>query len=264
MKIAVFHGGIRFVQPLIDDWTSKGHQVRASPNYNEWKDFVPDLIFFEFCTNNIVAFTNKFIYNLDKKPKVVCRLHGVGVRYKIYKNVNWTHVDEVIFISERLKKQCNPYLQDAKVILNGIDLEEFTFKKSFKPTYKIGYVGRWIPSKGIERLPDIMKIFERMDSRYVLVKAIGDIKNINLWLEQIDYLIHPSLIESFCYAVAEAMAKGIRPLINDWDGAAETFGEEFLIRNWNLKQDPIRIRKIIEDRYDQKIMIEKINKVCRL
>jgi len=39
------------------------------------------------------------------------------------------------------------------------------------------------------------------------------------WMDQIDYLMSPSIVESFGYSIAEAMAKGIKPLIRNRPGA---------------------------------------------
>ena len=45
------------------------------------------------------------------------------------------------------------------------------------------------------------------------------------WLESMDYLISTSIVESFGYGIAEAMCKGIKPLLYDRQGVIwpETF-----------------------------------------
>jgi glycosyltransferase involved in cell wall biosynthesis len=264
MRIAMFHDGSWFHRPLKEYWEIAGHEVKACPNYSEWGIFDPDVIFFDMCTSNLVFFSKNRIKG-DKK--VFCRIHGVGMRYSSYKKVDWNEkVDGIIFVNSRLKKEFTENMPQVTIpmtiISNGVDLKKFTLKKNMTPTYKLAFVGRWINLKGIDLLDEIVEKFKKIDKRYEVYSATGDIpdEKMNAWLEDKDYLIHPSRIESFCYAVAEAMAKGIRPLIGEWDGAAETFGDEFLIKNWNLAQDPHRIRSIISTTYDQKTMLNKIEK----
>ena len=266
MNISIFHdGGSKFWHPIAEDWLNKDHIIRHCPNYSVWRNFRPNLILFEYCNNNVFRYTNQFVKEHGKAKKVVVRAHGVGIRYNIYKFVNWDYVDDLIFVSDHLKRMTDGW--DFKntqihIVHNGINLNRFTLKKSFKPTYKLAYVGRWVPFKGIDKLPEIVERFKKVDSRYELYCATGNIKDINTWLEDKDYLIHPSTIESFSYVVGEALAKGIRPLINKWEGAEEIWGNEFFIDDFNLEQDPLRFRKIIEDKYDQKRMIKEINKIC--
>ena len=87
---------------------------------------------------------------------------------------------------------------------------------------------------------------------------------MNEWLEDKDYLIHPSHYESFSYAVAEAMAKGIRPLINRWPGAEETWGDEFFLDDFNLEQDPERLRGIVGEKYNIKRTVKQLNEIYGL
>ena len=115
-------------------------------------------------------------------------------------------------------------------------------------------------------MPDIVKRFKKIDSRYELHETHGKIPHdkMNEWLEDKDYLIHPSHYESFSYAVAEAMAKGIRPLINRWPGAEETWGDEFFLDDFNLEQDPERFRGIIEKKYNIKRTVKQLNEIYGL
>ena len=265
MNISIFHGGDLFIRPFILDWAMKNHSFRVSPNFSYWPNFDPDLLFFEMCTGNIVFYTKK-----DEKLqdiRAICRAHGVGIRMNIYKSVDWSKVSDLIFVSDWLKRQTEGFdfgKTKLHVVYNGVDLNKFTLKKSTKPTYKLAFVAHKSNAKGYNDLPTIVKKFKKIDSRYELHIADRSIKHedMNDWLEDKDYLIHPSHYESFSYAVAEAMAKGIRPLINNWPGAEETWGDEFFIEDFNLEQDPHRFRKVIEERYNLDRTIEEINAIC--
>lgn len=50
------------------------------------------------------------------------------------------------------------------------------------------------------------------------------VDDMNAWLNDKDYFLLPSTKEAFSYATAEAMAKGIKPIINNWEGSKETWG----------------------------------------
>lgn len=264
MNISVFHGGDLFIRPFLQGWTAKGYDYRSSPNFSYWPNFDPDLLVFEMCTGNIVFFTHK-----DEKlqdVRAVCRAHGVGIRMNIYKSVDWSKVSDFVFVSDWLKKQTDEFdFGDTKlhVVYNGINLNQFTLKKSFKPTYKLAFVSHPSIAKGYNELPAIVEKFKKIDSRYELHEANKGIKHedMNDWYEDKDYLIHPSHYESFSCVVAEAMAKGIRPLINNWPGSEETWGDEFFLEDFNLEQDPHRFRKVIEEKYNIDRTIEEINAI---
>ena len=267
MNISVFHGGDLFIRPFLQGWIAKGHSFRVSPNFSYWPGFDPDLLWFEMCTGNLVFYTKK-----DKKLqgiRTICRAHGVGIRMNIYKSVDWNKVDDFIFVSNWLKRQTNGFdfgKTKLHVVNNGVDLDKFTLKKSFKPTYKLAFVAHKSVAKGYNELPAIVEKFKKIDSRYELYEANKQIKHedMNDWLEDKDYLIHPSHYESFSFAVAEAMAKGIRPLINNWLGAEETWGDEFFIDDFNLEQDPHRFRGIIEEKYNIERKKEEMNAICSI
>jgi len=275
MNIAIFHdGGTNFFRPIAEYWRSLGHGVRDGANYSVWANWEPDLILFEFCNRNVVDFTNKWVHKYGKPPKVVVRCHGVGIRYNIYKNVDFDYVDDVIFVSNWLKKQTDHWDGNSfggvpkHVIYNGISLDKFTLKRDFELTYKIGYSGRMIGLKGVDKLPEILRKFQKeVDPRYELI--IADPKedknrDMNQWYEKIDYLVHPSLNESFCYVVGEALAKGIRPLIGKWGSASEVWGDDFYLDDFNLERTPDRFRKIIKEKYDEVRMVQEVSQICEV
>ena len=270
MNIAIFHdGGTNFFRPIAAHWRSLGNEVRDGANYSVWTNWEPDLILFEFCNRNVVDFTNKWVYKYGKPPKVVVRCHGVGIRLNIYKNVDFKYVDDLIFVSNWLKSQTDHWDFGGvpkHVVYNGINLDKFTLKRDFELTYKIGYSGNLWKLKGIDRLPEILQKFkDEVDPRYELIQAVpnqGKNRDMNEWYEQIDYLIHPSTYESFCFAVGEALAKGIRPLIGHWGSASEVWGDDFYIEDFNLERTPDRFRRIIKEKYDEKRMIKEISDIC--
>lgn len=92
------------------------------------------------------------------------------------------------------------------------------------------------------------------------------VDDLNAWLEDKDYFILPSTKEAFSYATAEAMAKGIKPVINNWQSSRETWGEftsnsymEMLEKLCEDKYEPEKYRKYVEDNYDQEKYFKKLD-----
>ena len=70
--------------------------------------------------------------------------------------------------------------------------------------------------------------FQDPHLEYYTMNVINELHNVwyygwtdqkDEWLEGVDYLISPSIVESFGYSIAEAMCKGIKPLIHHRPGA---------------------------------------------
>ena len=89
-------------------------------------------------------------------------------------------------------------------------------------------------------------------------------RDMNQWYEKIDYLVHPSLNESFCYVVGGARAKGIRPIIWKWGSASEVWGDDFYLDDFNLERTPDRFRKIIKEKYDEVRMVQEVSQICEV
>ena len=96
------------------------------------------------------------------------------------------------------------------------------------------------------------------------------VSDIDKWLEDKNYLISTSISESFSYIIAEAMAKGIKPIIYDslgvseiWDASLSfrTIGEAVEMIQHNSPYDSKSYRKLIKNRYALKYQIKKIREI---
>ncbi|WP_006787622.1 hypothetical protein [Thiorhodospira sibirica] len=54
--------------------------------------------------------------------------------------------------------------------------------------------------------------------------------DVNDWFTMVGFILSPSDFESFYMAIGEGMLTGAMPIIWDWDGAAEIWGERFVIK----------------------------------
>ena len=141
------------------------------------------------------------------------------------------------------------------VIPNGVNMDLWSFAdRSIVERKTISVVGILTEKKGPQLLGQVIKYFAkhrpdykfqlRLDiiekpcmSERTLRHIIRDCDNwewvprqesLNRFLEDSKYLISTSTLESFSYVIAEAMAKGIKPLIYDWLGARELWPENLI------------------------------------
>lgn len=227
----------------------------------EWAD----ICWFEWCDELITYASNKYyFYN----KKIVCRLHSYEAFTDNIFNVNWNNVDKVIFISEEIRNyvisKVNMDISKTKVIPNGIDIRKFKYRKG-KCGFSIAYVGYINYKKGPMLLLHAFKAIFDFDKRYKLfiagefqderdklyfnqmIKVLnieenvifeGWQKDLNQWLENKDYIICTSLLESQNVSIMQAMSKGIKPLIHNFVGASKIYPQEYI---WNTIEDLIKM-----------------------
>lgn len=230
----------------------------------EWAD----LSWFEWCDELLIYGSN---LPLAESKNIICRLHSYEA-FTIYINqVKWSSVNKVIFVADHIKQYVLEQESSLKenqvaVIPNGIDLSKFTYKDR-KKGFNIAFVGYINYKKGPMLLLQSFKAIydydqryqlhiagEFQDPRYVLyfkqmIEELGIKKNvffhgwqkdINRWLEDKNYIISTSVLESQHLSIMEAMAKGIKPLVHNFAGAKKVYDEKFI---WNTPSDLIRLIK---------------------
>ncbi len=222
-----------------------------------------DICWFEWC-DELVAHGSKL--DIARKRKIICRLHSYEAFTDYPSQVNWSCVDRLVFVSQYIRDYVSANFNVNKeitaVIPNGVDIGQWTFKKR-SPGYRIAYVGHINYKKGPMLLLHTFKaIFDR-DNRYVLhiagqcqdnryalyfrqmVKELGLENNfffdgwqkdLDSWLNDKNYILCSSLLESQNMSVMQAMAKGLKPVIHNFAGASEVYPERYL---WNTISDAV-------------------------
>jgi len=71
-------------------------------------------------------------------------------------------------------------------------------------------------------------------------KKYGWVDDIAKWWDNKNYLLSTSIHEGHPYNILEAMERGIKPVIHDFDGAEELYEEEFLLNNIDEAVEKIR------------------------
>ncbi|MDI3478560.1 MAG: hypothetical protein PWQ59_2085, partial [Thermoanaerobacterium sp.] len=292
-----------FLKDIVETF-SLGYDVKlvVSTDGNEITEAIKwaDIVWLEWANDLAVFATNKVPEIANKK--VICRLNGSEIFSKFPEKINWGNIDQLIFVSETMKKifhQLHPNLdlQSCKeeVVCNGVDLDKFKFS-IHKPGYNLAVLAHINYKKNPETWIQIISKLKETDNKYKLHIA-GDfqdpfykeyfeyikkemkmednfilhgwINEVEKFLEDKNYIISTSIHESFGYNIAEAMARGIKPIIHNFDGA-KTLWPNDLIYNaideavekiTEQTYDSESYRRFIEDNYSLEEQIYEIEEI---
>lgn len=186
----------------------------------------------------------------------------------------WDLVDEVIFPAPHIQQI---FMEDSRtqghkfnqhVIPFGVNLDKWTFGEHERG-FNIGVVAELWESKGVDLGLQIAMKLKDIDPRYNITwrgpnqmyhwgKAYFDdlakdlpithevehVEDLNAWWEDKDYVLHCGQKETYTYAVAEAMSKGIKPVMHRYFGADATWPG----LTWTSIDEAVNL--ITEDKYD--------------
>ena len=257
-----------FTGYLADHFTDLGWKVDRRQQCDERHLGWADLAWFEWCDENLIQWSPGR-WNCP----VVCRLHSYEAFSEMPVAVTWRHVDHLVFVAEHIRimffnrwPELRVHLfPRTSIIHNGIRLEEFTFRERTHGR-KVGCLGFVNHKKGMEGLLDVAALNHDLEFHVAGVfqdghlaiwfeDIVGHLPNVwwhgevakerkDEWLDGIDYLISPSITESFGFTIAEAAAKGIKPLIRQRPGVSELWPSSWV---W---LHPGEFRTVLESGYD--------------
>jgi hypothetical protein len=217
----------------------------------------------------------------------------------------WDVVDDIIFIAPHILDIADVHAFPAKrkdarvhVIPHSIDMDKWTFRER-KAGFNIAVVSeRWM-SKGTSEILQVAMKLRSIDDRYKIfwlgqrsdyqwehayrddmverldlpIEFINVVDSVDEFLEDKDYLLHASHKEAFSAATAEAMAKGIRPILHHFYGADALWGDMPL---WDTIDEAVDMitddvydsysyrEFLFNHGYDLPSMMEAIDKVIKL
>lgn len=320
MKIAIFdtENG-RFSHYMRDHWRDLGHEVVARGGYDPTLADWADIIYIEWTDMNIqLAAKGEWLDDnrnriprpiLNRKDKkIVNRMIDIDMWAGHGAGVEWSGVDDLIFIAPHIQRLANQRFAQAGIgnvrqhlIRPGVNLDTWTFRPQRADRVKnIAFIGELWENKGVDRairiLIELTKQYgtnfrlhfrgtfpnanyfyhynqHLLDTTGIreLVTFYPDIvTDLNDWLSDKDYLLNASIKEAFSYVTAEAMAKGIKPVIHRFFGSEEIWPEKYI---WTTEMDAVRAlasddyhpeeyRKYIEENYDERRMLSEIDEVC--
>lgn len=257
-----------------------------------------DICWFEWC-DELVVYGSR--HELAVEKKIICRLHRYEAFTDYPENVDWNNVDKLIIVTEHLRKFLISQIPDIEkrvdidTVNNGVNLDKYELKER-KPGFNIAYVGYIHQRKNPVLLLQVISKLVKKDKRYKLYVAgkfqddliklywnyqiqqmglqnnvifEGWQKDISEWLEDKNYILSSSIHESFGYGIAEAMTRGIKPIIHNFVFAGEVWDERYLFNtideaiymitseNYNSRE----YRKFIEDNYSLEKQTNNIRKL---
>jgi glycosyltransferase involved in cell wall biosynthesis len=234
-----------------------------------------DIIWVEWATDNAIAAS---LLKPNSK-KLFIRLH----RYEAFDFypllIEWQRVDNLVIVNNYITNifnERNVNIDKRKFILipNGVDLNRYGYCQHLQG-FNIAWISHITPMKNLHLALEILRILLEIDDRYILhvagnftdlvykkyikqsIKNMNLVKNvifydwvndINEWLEDKNYLLSTSVCEGHPFNVIEAMAKGIKPVINNFCGAELVFDKNFLFNNIDEA-----IKMITRDQYDSQL-----------
>ncbi|MCR3760581.1 methyltransferase domain-containing protein [Clostridium felsineum] len=299
------------ISGVSDEYDTRKIIVKSYDQINKWMQWA-DISFFEWC-DELVIYASKL--KMAEKKKIVCRLHRYEVFTDYPKMVNWDNVDRLIIVTEHLEKLLKIQVPDIDervhiiTVNNGVDLSKYKFKER-KKGFNIAYVGYIHARKNPVLLLQIMKVLVEKDKKYKLYVAgkfqdglielywkdqinkmqlqdnvifHGWQNDIGAFLEDKNYLLSTSIHESFGFGIAEAMARGIKPIIHNFLFADEIWDKKFMFCslneavemicdgeynskeyrafievNYSLEDEIIKIKKVLEGLFDEKLTLPYI------
>lgn len=286
--------GDSFINDIIENLSEK-YEIRKII-VTDYKQIVngmnwADICWFEWC-DELIIYGNKL--DIAKKKTIICRLHSYEAFTNNIMKVNWKVVDNIIFVAEHIKNLVVSKVkidnEKISVIPNGVNVDKYKFK-NYSKGFNISFVGYIDFKKGPMLLIHTFKAIHDIDNRYKLYIA-GQFKeeryklyfnqmieemelkeciffegwqtDIDKWLEDKEYIICTSVLESQNMSIMQAMSKGIKPIIHNFVGAKQIYSEKYI---WNTIEDAVKMiisdeynsreyREFIENKYSLKKQIE--------
>ncbi len=254
-KIAILASYKTFVADIIEQLKRDHNEVREFANGNiqnmlELMDWA-DLCWFEWCDNLLIEATKH-----PKKCPIVCRLHSYEAFTDMPAKVDWSKVDQLVFVNRSVEELVRPQITGAvpwTVIHNGVDCDKFQIPPDKQYGKKIASVGYINYKKNPALLLYSFKKIHEYDPEYTFhiagahqdariklyfdnflkenplpITFHGWVEDMAKWYADKDYVISTSLFESFHYSIAEGMACGLLPLIHNWYGAQYLYPKEYM------------------------------------
>ena len=272
-KIVLFDPNCyKFTDDMVEHWEKSGHEVKKSLYYDPALVQWADIIWFETCDNNLAQATKlgehgwKFSEMDMTNKKVICRVIDIEAWCGLQNNVDWTYVDETIFIAPHIRdlvlrdvdikshylipcgvneniynfvdkpKGKNVAWVSERWYAKGVDLffqyAAMLYKED--PEYKVYAVGIWADSCRDSWYKAYIDHFIRENP--MNVEFIDRVDNMNDFLDNMDYAICFSKKEAFSYAIAEGMCKGCKPIIHNFYGCGWLWDKKYI---WNTLDEAL-------------------------
>jgi glycosyltransferase involved in cell wall biosynthesis len=228
---------------------SKDCNIITSKKYDTRLAMWADYIWAEWANDDA------YLASKNHPKKTVIRMHGYEAYTlgKLWNQIKWNDVKKVVFVAKHIQERMIEKVpsikkENTEVIFNGVDLNKFYIKTKNRDLKNIGYAGYINVKKNpslllqiIRKNPDL-NFHLRAEHQDAFIQAqfeyeLRDCKNVvwharykdlNDFWNQMNIVLSTSIIESFSYNIAEAMACGCRPYIYNWNGAADFYPKKHI------------------------------------
>jgi len=297
MKIIIFDSwNGKFSKAIENHWKSLGHQVIVNPPWDAMKE--ADITFFYQADNTAVEGVTK-----PHIGKIFVQAVDIEVWAGQANAVDWQKVDGAFCMANHIRNLIDLHGKKMELIKPGIDTDFYKLRASTVntelPVRRICYVVGDKRIWDVKRLDIAFQLLKDLLNNTKLIWQLHirgtysshaqynaycqylekDLKldgfvfwypdkvdDMNKWLEDKDYFLLPSTKEAFSYATAEAMSKGIKPVLNNWEGSKDTWGKyvcntygEMLASLIAPDYTPEEYRQYVVDNYDQKRYFQQLD-----
>ncbi len=220
------------------------------------------------------------LHDMDlSNKKVIVRAIDIEVWQNHQGAAKWGPVDDLIFIAPHIRNLIDPDALDGThenlkihTVPCAVDLDKFTFAER-GPGKDIAIISEKWSSKGTHEILQVLLKLKRIDDSYKIhwlgqrsdspweyayfdefiehhnlniefTNILQDGATVDEFLEGKNFLLHGSAKEGFSYATAEAMAKGIKPILHRFYGADDIWPG----MTWDTIDEAVEM--ILEDKYD--------------
>ena len=234
-----------FTGDLAGHFAKTRNVIRRETWDDRWRGWA-DMAWFEWCDANVIGASR-----MPWRGPIVCRLHSYEAFVDLPAQVNWPNIAALVCVADHIRDlvlEKWPHIQQqtrVRVIPNGVNANGLTYRER-QHGGRIGVLGYLNGKKGVESLVELMREYRRYEWHiggefqdphlaYWFRGAIEDLPHVwyhgwvqakDEWLEGVDYLLSPSIVESFGYSIAEAMLKGIKPLVRARQGSRDLWPSE--------------------------------------
>lgn len=209
--------------------------------------------------------------------KVIVRMIDIEVWQQHYLAPHWDVVTDIIFITPHIRNlvdidTLHGFSGEIHTIPCAVDLSRYKYAEH-SPGFNIAVIAERWASKGTSEILQIALKLKQIDERYKItwlgrrsdyqwehayrddfvehnnlniefINYLDGEDAIDVFLEDKNYLLSGSHKEAFGYNIAEAMAKGIRPIVHRFYGADDLWPEI----TWSSIDEAIDV--IIDGTYD--------------
>ena len=274
--------GVNFITPLIKEWRKNRDVFAVNQPLDPKVD--ANILWCEWGNENAVN-----VANFKTDAKKFLRMHAYEAYSQWIFHIKWDAYEKVIFIAKHIKDRVEAVvgkIPNAVVIPVGIRLNGFEVRK--ERNNKIAYAGQISRKKGAGELMLLAKSlpdyefhiagkyteddvadyfnFQKPDNVFIHPYSY----NLNEWLKDYTYIINTSMREGNPITTLEAMTCGLKPLVRDWVGAKEIYGDYVYENLDELKKllegsyEPEKYRKFVEDNYNFEDTYKEIEKLLEV